>query len=322
MNTKPKISVIVPVYGVEKYIERCARSLFEQTFDDIEYIFVDDCTLDKSIEILQKVLLEYPLRIEQTRIVKMQSNTGLAGVRSYGIKLAKGNYIIHCDSDDWLDKDMCRVLYEKAVEENADVVICDYITTNGINNKKYSGLSSTNKEQVILDMLFQRNSWSLWNKLFKKDIYKQEITYAQDNMGEDMTLVMQMIYYCNRISYVSNVYYYYYQNSLSITQNVSPTSVFNRFKQGCNNAKIVEAFYKNIPFNNKINEGLIYMKYKRRNLLLPLLKDKKYFKIWIKTFPEINVKFFLCYNIPIKDKIRFFLSLLRLYPRFFVDCKY
>jgi len=310
-----KVSVIIPVYGVEKYIERCARSLFEQTLDDIEYIFIDDCTLDKSIEILKKVLVDYPLRINQTRIIKMPINTGLPGVRRYGIKLANGEYIIHCDSDDWVGKNTYRVMYEKANKENADVVICDYITTNEINKKKNIGLYSTNKEQVILNMLFQRNSWSVWNKLFKKNIYNNKIIYPQDNMGEDMALVMQLIYYCNRISYVSNVYYYYYQNSLSITNNASPNSVINRFNQACSNVKIVEDFYKNIHINNKINEGFIYTKYKQRNLLLPILKDKKYFKIWFKTFPEINIKFFSYPKIPVKEKFKFFLTFLRLYPK-------
>ena len=75
----PKVSVIIPVYGVEKYISRCARSLFEQTLDDIEYIFVDDCTKDNSIGVLQEVLEQYPQRREQTRIVKLLVNSGQAG---------------------------------------------------------------------------------------------------------------------------------------------------------------------------------------------------------------------------------------------------
>ena len=96
----PKVSVVIPVYGVEKYIERCARTLFEQTIDDIEYIFVNDCTKDRSIEILEQVIKDYPQRKGQIRIENMLTNSGQAAVRRCGIELATGEYIIHCDSDD------------------------------------------------------------------------------------------------------------------------------------------------------------------------------------------------------------------------------
>ena len=127
----PKVSVIVPVYGVEKYIDRCARSLFEQTLDDIEYLFIDDCTPDRSIDILQQVLDEYPQRKPQVVIHRMEKNSGQAAVRKWGMQNATGEYVIHCDSDDWVDTDMYRAMYEKAKEEEADVVVCDYFVHDG-----------------------------------------------------------------------------------------------------------------------------------------------------------------------------------------------
>ena len=99
----PKVSVIIPVYGVEKYIERCARSLFEQTLDDIEYLFIDDCTPDRSVEILKQVLDEYPHRKNQVIIHRMEKNSGQAAVRKWGMLNVAGEYVIHCDSDDWVD---------------------------------------------------------------------------------------------------------------------------------------------------------------------------------------------------------------------------
>lgn len=98
-----KVSVIIPVYNVEKYIEHCARSLMEQTLMDIEYIFVDDCTPDHSMEILQRVLTDYPERLESIRIIHHTQNSGLATVRNTGLQIAQGEYIIHCDSDDWVE---------------------------------------------------------------------------------------------------------------------------------------------------------------------------------------------------------------------------
>ena len=136
-----KVSVCIPVYGVEKYIERCARSLFEQTMkDDIEFIFVDDCTPDKSIEVLQKVLEEYPNRKDQVKIIHHEVNKGLTGARNTALKYVSGDYIIHCDSDDWVDKDLYATMYKKAAKENADVVCCGIILEN---NKQQKTLALT-----------------------------------------------------------------------------------------------------------------------------------------------------------------------------------
>ena len=120
----PAVSVIVLVYKVEKYIERCARSLFEQTLQDIEYIFVDDCTPDRSIEILERVLEDYPERKSQVIILHNERNSGLPFSRRRGVEAASGDYIIHCDSDDWPESDMYAKLYAKASSENLDMVKC------------------------------------------------------------------------------------------------------------------------------------------------------------------------------------------------------
>lgn len=112
----PKVSVIIPVYNVEPHIERCARSLFEQTLEEIEYIFVNDCTPDASMRILQNVLENYAQRKNQIIIINQPYNMGAAKAREIGIKAASGEYIIHCDSDDWVDKEMYRTMYEKAVK--------------------------------------------------------------------------------------------------------------------------------------------------------------------------------------------------------------
>lgn len=113
----PKVSVIIPVYGVEKYIERCAISLFKQTLDDVEFIFVDDVTPDYSMEILNLMIDKFRLHFVEkkisVRIERMPTNSGQAAVRRHGVKLAKGDYIIHCDSDDWIDASMLQKMYCK-----------------------------------------------------------------------------------------------------------------------------------------------------------------------------------------------------------------
>ena len=116
------ISIIVPIYKVENYIERCVRSLLEQTYIGIEYIFVDDCSPDSSISILKKVIKEYPTRIDQIKIISHEKNMGLPAARNTGLKMAIGDYIFHCDSDDYVEKDMIEKMYQTAKEKDADIV--------------------------------------------------------------------------------------------------------------------------------------------------------------------------------------------------------
>ena len=119
----PKISVIILVYQTESYIKRCAKSLFEQTLNEIEYIFVNDCTKDKSIERLKEVVKDYPQREPYVKILNLEQNRGQAFARQYGIKHATGDYIIHCDSDDWITPDMYETQeQERNVEEKAVVL--------------------------------------------------------------------------------------------------------------------------------------------------------------------------------------------------------
>ena len=121
----PLVSICVPVYGVENYIERCCRSLFEQTYSNIEYIFVNDCTPDDSIKVLEHVLSEYPVRKENVKICNHQTNKGLAGARNTAIETATGVYLMHVDSDDYLDLNAVECLVNTALSEDADVVQYD-----------------------------------------------------------------------------------------------------------------------------------------------------------------------------------------------------
>ena len=147
----PKVSILVPVYGVEKYIERCARSLSEQTLDDIEFIFVDDCTPDKSIEILRSIIEEYRPRFAE--------NWYTVRIERHGVKLATCDYIIHCASDDWVDVTMYEKMYNKAIEEGSDVVVYDFCKTNGEDKRSINlGAHTMDIKTVILNCLLQRHS--------------------------------------------------------------------------------------------------------------------------------------------------------------------
>lgn len=223
-----KVSVCVPVYGVEQYMEHCARTLFEQTMKDgIEFIFVNDCTPDKSIEILEKVLKEYPNRQEQVKIIHHEKNGGLVAARNTGLKHASGDYIIHCDSDDWVDLNMYETMYNTAVENNSDVVVVSY------------QLEHADGSKILFDVIpaatpgeyFKNNSKAnvnmLVNKLFRREVALSPDLNCPDHifLGEDLLRNVQMMSMCSKISFCPEIHYHYYRaNGASITRQITAKS--------------------------------------------------------------------------------------------------
>ena len=222
----PKVSVLVPVYGVEKYIERCARSLFEQTLDDIEFIFVDDCTPDRSVEILRSIIEEYRLRFAEkkyaVRIVKMPTNSGLAAVRRQAIQLATGDYVTFCDSDDIMPSDAVEILYHGAIESGADIVSGDMemLYDDGSTKRTFISLPyGSDAESVYRALLSKEYSHTLCSKLFRNSLLQDHeyITLMHATNGEDGMLFYQVLQYASKIVHQPKVVYHYYQNSQSST---------------------------------------------------------------------------------------------------------
>lgn len=222
------ISVIIPIYCVEKYIEKCVRSLFNQTLKNrIEYIFVDDASTDHSLSLLHSIVKEYPYRAKQVRIIKHNVNRGLAAARNTGVSAAKGDYIIHCDSDDWVAPNMYECLLAKAKSEKADVVFCDYI---GVYNRKQiyfhqpPATSTADTLNKILDGTLHNG---VWNKLIHRSLYESTTPLWQDgvNMWEDVSIIPRLIFFAKNISYVNKPLYFYNQtNATSYTKRKSSQS--------------------------------------------------------------------------------------------------
>lgn len=212
------VSVIVPLYNVEKYIEKCATSLFEQTLkENIEFIFVDDCCTDNSLNILTDIIAKYPQRSSSIKILHHNQNKGLAAARNTGYAAASGQYIIHCDSDDWVAPNMYECLLVKAEAEKADVVFCDYI---GVYKHKQITFrqSTTNDPSAILSKLLDGTLHNgVWNKLIHRSLYEHLNMLWQDgvNMWEDVSIIPRLIYFAKNISYVNKPLYFYNQTNAS-----------------------------------------------------------------------------------------------------------
>lgn len=278
-----KISVIVPIYNVGKFIERCVRSLMEQTMDNVEYIFVDDASPDNSIQILQKVLSDYSGRRDNVSILAHAENKGLPAARNTGLAVATGEYIFHCDSDDFVEKDLLSTLYETACRENADIVWCDYYISYPNNERYLKQPFYDTPEAALKGMLHGRMKYNVWNKLAKRSLYTDNnITFpAGYAMGEDMTM-MFLFSYAHKVAYVGKALYHYVSNNASMTNVPKP----NHLVELKHNSDRVLSFLEKRYNGTWKEEGYSFM------LLMkwPFLTghNSKLYPLWKEWCPEAN----------------------------------
>lgn len=319
----PKVSVIIPVYGVEKYIERCARSLFEQTLDAIEYLFIDDCTPDKSIEVLQTVLEDYPMRKSQVVIHRMDRNSGQAVVRTWGMKNATGDFIIHCDSDDWVELDAYQSMYDKAENDGSDIVVCDYSKTDGKRVYKIeTGYSASDKNDFIRKLLLQSDPWSLCNKLFRRTACcKGGLVYPTGDMGEDMLLAFQLILNGDEVSYIPRPLYNYFYNPESITHTPSEEKQTRNFYHNKENVDLLINVFRHKDLEKKYADGIDYVKWRVKRLIWNMPFNRERNKMWRNTYKELNRRILFSRYVTLLEKVKFILTYLNLYPFRRVECK-
>lgn len=229
MNEPYKVSICVPIYGVEKYIERCAKSLFEQTYENIEYIFVNDCTKDCSIEILLKTLEKYPKRETQVQILQHEYNRGLAAARNSAIEKSTGRFIMHVDSDDWIHKDCIRLCVKKQVETNSDIVSVD-IMRIGFKRKKRVHFPQFNTPKEFTVALLNSNiAHNVVGRLILRSLYFDNGIRAFEgiNMSEDFNMIPRLTYFAEQIASIPEILYYYdLRNEGSYTANFSENNFY------------------------------------------------------------------------------------------------
>lgn len=221
-----KLSVVVPVYGVEKYIARCAKSLLEQTYADKEIVFVDDASPDRSVEILKQVLDDYPH--VQTRILSHAVNLGLAATRKTGLDAATGEYIVSVDSDDYLELNALELLAQKARETKAEVIALDCWFEWNNRRKVYCGDFSANTYEYSRILLSGAALPNMWRHMIRRDLYIRTGLYPIEglNNGEDYVLTPRLCWFAQSVAKMETPLYHYYQmNNGSITHNVSESGI-------------------------------------------------------------------------------------------------
>ena len=203
-NDKIKVSICVPIYGAEKYIAATARSLFAQSYDNIEYIFVNDCTKDRSIEILKDVVNEYPHRQSQTRIIDNPHNSGLSATRHNAVLQATGDYIFHFDDDDILLPDAIALYAQKAEETDADMVMADHNYVYLDHTTPHCDVVPQDKKEYVKRLLTRRSTIEIWGRLIRRSFILEHNLFAPDglDLSEDFVLVPKMAYLAKRVAKV------------------------------------------------------------------------------------------------------------------------
>lgn len=222
------VSILVPIYRVERFIEQCAISLFQQTYKHIEYVFVDDCSPDNSIATLKKVIECYPDRKPHIKIVRHEENGGLAAARYTALKHSTGSYVLNVDSDDYIAPTMVELMIKKAQEDGSEIVVCDYnyVSKDGI--KELKSNVCNDKYEYISKMLMRRVPVCLCFRLIKRNLYFENLIFPIKNLnhGEDFVIVPRLSYFANKISYLQlPLYYYVNYNEESYTKNVGEKSM-------------------------------------------------------------------------------------------------
>ena len=255
----PKVSVMIPVYNTAAYVGRCLTSLFEQTFDDIEYIIVNDATPDHAMDIVNNLVASYPHR--RVKIIDHKTNKGSASARNTALDAASGEYLIYVDSDDWAEKNMIERMVSVAENEGADLVLADYYVDYKNRKTAYVSLADTIKENPNYKELFFSGKIRLftWNKMISKRLYDNyAIRFIEGiNMWEDVATIPRLAFFAQRIAYLPEAFVHYVQyNPGSYTASCSADSI----KQMQGAIETLEVFWKEQGCDPQCKAGLDELK--------------------------------------------------------------
>jgi len=281
---KPFVSVIVPVYNAERYLSSCVKSLQAQTLKEMECIFIDDHSTDHSLSLLKEQTASMPP--SQVKIVALQQNGGVAHARNTGLDLAQGEYVIHADSDDWLEPDMLERMYELAKERDADLVGCnffnEYDKRQTTKVQPYSDDMQANMRRLLDGRIFP----SLWSSLVRRDLIKSHgITFPDGlNMGEDLLFLVKVYSHAKRIAWTDKPLYHYRHSPHSLCATKSRTGVDTDIRI----AGKIEAYLQSQGLQHLYQTEVAYRKFFSKLPLIAGFRDRSAYKEWLAIYPETH----------------------------------
>lgn len=273
-----KLSIIIPFYNVSAYLERCVRSLMQQTLQEgIEFIFVDDGSSDASANILKSVLLDYPERAGQVLVLTKPLNQGVAAARLTGMLAARGEYMIHCDADDWVDPEIYAKVCNSITTEHPDIIVVPLIHEYGDYN--YPELT---QQLAIEECFFHKRWWGLCSHALRRSLIEKYQLYPEAGMDmwEDLYLLMRYFSKAKTISYIKEPLYHY---DRMISDSILHRNVSRDGVQSC--VRVIQLlttyFQQNAP---QYLPAILLLKRIARDIYLE--GDSPDFESWCRCYPE------------------------------------
>ena len=316
-----KVSVIIPFYKVEAFIGRCAESLLGQSLDDVEFIFVDDASPDGSAEVLREVIARYPSR--DVKILRHEVNRGLPAARNTGLAVAKGDFIYHCDSDDYLEKNALQTLWTAAVTNGADYAYCDFYLETESSSRVLDNPAFSDSGRMLREgFLSGRMKYNVWNKLVARSVYERSGVLFPDghSMGEDMTMILLALHSIRPVRVPVPLYHYLRTNPSAFT--ASPASSVISSSSSVISSEVENARLSDIRFNADrviaALEGRVepeYIAFFKLSLKLPFLfNGKSGYGLWKQWYPEANGFIMKNRFLPLRTRLVQLAAKLGLYP--------
>jgi glycosyltransferase involved in cell wall biosynthesis len=282
---------------------------------------VDDASPDDSVTIIERTLQEYPQRQGQVKILHHAHNMDISQTRKDGLNAATGEYFIYVDGDDWVELNYAELLYNKAHETGADIVLCDFYMNkkNEVSIAKgWPNGEDGNTERLRDDTLNRYSLPNLTIRLMRRSLFAEnDIIWPTHGMAEDVVIITQLTYYAKKLAYIGVPLYHYRYNPISYSKAKSEEMIDKRTSGFIENYKIIQKFMRREGIAEKYAFGLIYPKIEIRNYFLPLINKPKYWWKHISTYPEINLIYLFpnrYYNPPFRKRLRMLATLLGLYP--------
>lgn len=257
----PLVSVLVPAYNVEKYLEHCLRSICEQTYERLEIICVNDASSDDTLAILRR----WHNKDKRIKIIDKKRNEGLPQARKSAFEASNGEFILNVDSDDWLETSMISDLLLLALSEKADLVYCDYFRNEKAQRVQRQYYES--KMKLLEHWSFGFGN-TIWNRLIKRELM-EKIDFPHANMGEDLVLNTQLYYYANKIFYCGKALYHH--TYLENKESISSANSQKNFSEMLENYLLVhdfclEKFGENSKIEARYQERIDYIQERIRKV--------------------------------------------------------
>ena len=303
LENQELISVIVPVYGVEQYLEKCLNSIINQTYEHLEIIVIDDGTKDKSGEIADKFA-----EVDSRIVVYHKENGGLSDARNYGIKRAHGEYITCIDSDDYVDEDYVYYLFDKLKKYSADIAFCQHrvIFPSGKirdNGKSDSELISAKRciERILYDDVLDTSAWA---KLYKRSLF-DDVEYPKGMLFEDIGTTYKLIMQCKEIAIgYETKYNYVLRKDSIVTGSFNPKKLDLLIMTDQMANKVAEVYP---DLSNAALRRRVYARFSTLNQMLDVDTFEKEKHDIINFIEKNRIKILKDGNAPLRDKIAIFL---------------